>query len=482
MRTILQTSIALIISLVFSASVLAAGETVETRIGKLSFTHDFANGYPTKETVKTLFDEMDFQRACQAYLWSIPLVSFAQWQYANDTTLGAKFGEILYEADYISKLGLLTANATTPYAIAFIDLVKNGPVVIEMPKAEVRGAVHNMWQVAIAPMVTPGKYLYYAPGTKAPKAPADYKVFEATTNSIFFGVRLMSTDEKVRREALGKIRIYKFVDRDNPTPTKVKVVDKRWEGWQPRGLEYFDRLAEILNREVVDERDRFFHAMLKPLGIEKGKPFKPDERQKRILTEAALVGEAMAKANDFYNPRLEQSHYHDGSAWEIATVCPPDQRWKNYDSLDGRAAWFYEAVTNDPAMQSKTPGEGQIYLAAYFDSDRNWLDGANSYILHVPPKAPAAAFWSTTVYDISTRCLIDNEQQIADRSSRMDLLVNDDGSIDIYYGPKAPPGKEKNWIPTVSGRAWFTYFRFYSPTQPYFDRSWVLPDIKKAEW
>lgn len=133
-------------------------------------------------------------------------------------------------------------------------------------------------------------------------------------------------------------------------------------------------------------------------------------------------------------------------------------------------------------MQSKTPGQDQIYLAAYKDSDHDWLDGANSYKLHVSPNAPAAEFWSTTVYDVATRCLIDNEQRIADRSSRMDLLVNQDGSIDIYYGPEAPEGKEQNWIPTVPGRSWFTYFRFYSPTEPYFDRSWVLPDIEKASW
>ena len=271
--------------------------------------------------------------------------------------------------------------------------------------------------------------------------------------------------------------------RNNPPETSItEAGDRKWAGWQPRGLEYFERLDEILEREVIDERDRFFHAMLKPLGIEKGKPFKPVERQKNILTEAALVGEAMAKANDFGNARLEQSHYHNGSNWEVATTSPADQRWENYDALDGRAAWFYEAVTNDPAMQSKTPGKDQIYLVAYKDSDGDWLDGANSYVLHVLPNAPAAAFWSTTVYDVATRCLIDNEQRLADRSSRMDLLKNEDGSIDIYYGPKAPEGKESNWIPTVAGRAWFSYFRFYSPTEAYFDRSWVLSDIKKASW
>ena len=147
----------------------------------------------------------------------------------------------------------------------------------------------------------------------------------------------------------------------------------------PKGFAYFERLADIINKEPVSERDRFFMAMLKPLGIEKGKPFKPDRRQKKILTEAALVGEAMAKANDF-SKRLEDAHYMDGSHWEFATVSPPDQRREHYDALDGRAAWFYEAVTNDPAMHGQKTGKGQVYLAAYKDKDGDWLDGGTNYV------------------------------------------------------------------------------------------------------
>jgi hypothetical protein len=465
----------------FANPAFAEPSTINSRIGPLSFTHDFENGYPTKETQEKLFDEMDFQRATQAYLWGLPIVAFAQWQYEHENVFGAKSGDIVFYRDYADKAGLLTANATTPYAASFINLEETGPIVIDMPEADVRGATSSMWQIAIAAMTEPGRYVFYAPGTEAPKV-ENARIFEAPTNSIFFGIRLLSTDEAQREKDLAKIKIYPLSEISSPPETKVINVNGRpWEGWQPRGLAYFERLADILGREPVAERDRFFMAMLKPLGIEKGKPFEPDDRQKKILTEAALVGEAMAKANDFFNPRLEQSHYADNSNWEIATVSPPGQRWKNYDALDGRAAWFYEAVTNDPAMQSHTPGQGQIYLGAYRDADGDWLDGANNYVLHVPANPPAAAFWSVTVYDVATRALIANKQQIADKSSRMDLIKNDDGSVDIYIGPDAPEGKEANWIPTVPGKAWFAYFRFYSPTEAYFDRSWVLPDIKKAK-
>jgi len=219
--------------------------------------------------------------------------------------------------------------------------------------------------------------------------------------------------------------------------------------------------------------------MLKPLGIEKGKPFNPNEKQKKILEEAVLVGEAMAKANDFFNPRLESSHYVEGSHWEYATVSPPDQRWEYYDALDGRAAWFYEAVTNDIAMHGQETGWGQIYLAAYQDKDGDWLDGGLDYILHLPPDVPAELFWSITLYDVTSRCLIVNDQGIPDRSSNMDLLVNEDGSVDIYMGPTIPEGKENNWIPTVEGKAWFPYFRLYSPKKEFIDKTWILPDIEK---
>jgi hypothetical protein len=242
---------------------------------------------------------------------------------------------------------------------------------------------------------------------------------------------------------------------------------------------YWERLAEAINRNPVRESDRMMMAMLKPLGIEKGKPFKPDVRQRKILEDAVVVGEAMAKANDF-EKRLESAHYVDGVYWHYATVANPDQRAAFYDQLDERAAWFYEALTNDPGMQSKTPGKGQIYLGTYKDKTGNWLDGAMSYRLRLPANAPAKDFWSVTLYDVSTRCLINNPQKIADRSSRMDLKKNANGSVDVYVGPKAPTGWESNWIPTVPGKAWFSYFRLYGPTVPFFDRSWVLSDFEQV--
>ena len=437
-------------------------ETLETRIGQLKFTQSFAEGYPSDATVQRLFEEMDFQRAVQAYLWSIPLVSMAQWRYAHENQLGAENGQIVFVESYKDKLGGLTYNATTPYVLPFIDLT-NGPWVVEMPRpaGKVRGAAHDMWQIGITQITEPGKYLFVGPGQDVPND-KDYKTFQSPTNGILLGIRLMPDDRDERLALLEKVAVYPYAERANPKPRGfITPQGKPWMAAAPRGIAYWELLADTINREPVAERDRFFLAMLKPLGIEKGKAFEPNERQSKLLTEAALIGEAMAKANDF-SKRLEDAHYVDGSHWEYATVSPPDQRRKHHDELDGRAAWFYEAVTNDIAMHGQKTGKGQVYMAAYKDKDGDWLDGSTNYVLRLPPDVPAATFWSITVYEVSTRTLINNSHEIADRSSRMDLAMNADGSIDIYIGPDKPDGsKAKNWIPTEPGRAWFPYFRLY---------------------
>jgi hypothetical protein len=474
-----RTLLVAFISAVCVVSVQA--ETLDTRIGELEFTHTFIDGYPTDATVNKLFDEMDFQRAAQAYIWSIPLVSMAQWRHAHEKELDAENGQIVFVESYKDKLGGLTFNATTPYVLPFIDLAE-GPWVVEMPEpsGKVRGAAHDMWQIGITQITEPGKYLFVGPGQDIPND-RDYKTFQSPTNGVLLGIRLMPEDRDERVAMLDKVALYPYAERANPKARGyITPGGKPWMAAAPQGMAYWELLADAINREPVAERDRFFMAMLKPLGIEKGKPFKPDERQTRLLTEAALIGEAMVKANDF-SKRLEDAHYVDGSNWEFATVSPPDQRREYYEELDGRAAWFYEAVTNDLAMHGQKTGKGQVYMAAYKDKDGDWLSGGTNYVLNVPADAPAEAFWSVTVYEVSTRTLINNEYQIADRSSRMDLAMNSDGSVDIYFGPDKPEGnKVKNWIPTEPERAWFPYFRIYSPKQAFLDRTWILPDIVKT--
>ena len=271
-----------------------------------------------------------------------------------------------------------------------------------------------------------------------------------------------------------------YSERKNPKTKSFVRPKKIWFASSPRSMDYWKALHTSINREPVREMDRYYMAMLKPLGIEKGKPFKPNARQTKILKDALVVGEAMVKANDF-SKRLEKAHYRDGSHWDFATTANWDQRTEYYQQLDGSAAWFYEAVTNDESMHGQETGWGQVYMSAYKDGDGDWLDGAANYVLHVPANPPAKTFWSMTLYEVSTRTLIRNKTGKGDLSSRQKLQMNKDGSVDLYFGPKAPKGKESNWVQTMPNKAWFPYFRLYSPTQPFLDQTWVLPDIEKAK-
>jgi hypothetical protein len=453
--------------------------TVDTRIGKLKFD----NQYPSKDTLEMLLDNMDFHGATQAYLWGIPIASFGNLQYYLHDDFKFAQTEFFVFGTLQEKLGVLTANATTPYIGATPDLTKTGPLVVDMPAGSLAGMIDDFWQRPITDIGLVGpdkgkgaKYLITPPGYKG-KKPDGYKVFESPTNNIFLAIRIIEPDPKKGAALKAAFNIYPYKDRANPKKGVYTSPPRKYFFGPPRGMAFWERLHEILNREVVAERDRFFMAMLKRVGIEKGKPFKPTPRQKKILEEAALVGEAMAKANDLAKRSTEP--YWKGAKWKIALGLDPSQRKKNYDQLDERAEWFYEAVTTSAGMVVKKPGPGSLYLAAYADKDGDWLNGANNYKLHIPAKPPEKQFWSIAVYSWDTRTLINNEQKRSAQSSRQDLVKNADGSIDLYYGPKAPKGKEKNWVQTIPGQGWWVYLRFYTPTKAFFDKSWKMGDFEK---
>lgn len=456
--------------------------TVETRIGKLTFE----NGYPSRESVEKLFDAMDFHRATQAYIWALPMVSMAEWQAAHEEQFGAKDRDIVVYKTTEEKLGILTANATTPYVIAFNDLGRSGPLVIDVPAGPTGGLVDDFWQRPVIDLGLAGpdkgkggEYLILGPGQKKPEGVAADYVYKSGTMNILYGIRILTPDPEESKRLLDSFRAY---PASSPGDGQDYAdVEGEWFQYQPRGLKYWERLHAIYQREPVAERDRFMLASLRFLGIEKGKPFKPDARQKEILEEATLVGEAMAQANSFES-RFPGVRYRDDASWEYVIFLDPSQRVGNHEQLDERAAYTYEAVTTSAGMTTKTPGVGSAYLGGYRDSDGDWLDGSKNYRLTIPANPPMKQFWSITVYSQATRCLINNGTARADRSSRHDLVKNADGSIDLYFGPgEAPEGMENNFVKTNDGEGFFVYLRLYAPTEPYFEKSWQLPDIEKVK-
>jgi hypothetical protein len=464
-------------------------DSVKTRLGDLKFER----GFPTGETVKKVFDEIDYQRAVQAYLWAYPAVSFQAILAANKRDLGVDLYDLIIADNFADPKGLwLTANDTTIYAMANVDLGKSGPVVVEIPPGAIVGLIDDFWQRSIADVGLPGpdgakggKFLLLPPGYNGDVPQSGYHVLHGTMNNYNVMVRgiVMNNDKDGAVANVKRVKVYPLSEGSSPKPNKfTSMSGKVVNTTPPMGLAFWELLSAFINNNPVQDRDLFYMGMLKPLGIEKGKPFKPDARQKAILEEAARLGDAMGRVVLFEGPeRFRQPEPFPGGKWHWVFQVNPVQQTDAYGQVDERLHYTYGAIYTTPALGVMKAGPGGNYVQAFKDKDGNRFDGAKSYRLHVPANAPAEAFWSLTLYDTLTRSMIQNAINDSARSSLDKLQTNADGSLDLYFGPKSPAGMESNWIQTIPGRGFYPMMRFYSPTAPLFDGTWKLPDVELAK-
>jgi hypothetical protein len=274
------------------------------------------------------------------------------------------------------------------------------------------------------------------------------------------------------------MEVYPLAQAANPPAmTFLDISAKPIDTVFPDTYAFFEALAKIVEEEPIDAispSDRF---LLASIGIEKGKPFNPDANTKNLLEEAARVGAAMARANTFAS-RDPASPVYSDRHWEWAFL-GGSYTWdaNGYVNYDESASWFYQATGNSPAMVNKAVGVGSQYIWTPRDASGAFLDGGRKYRLHLPPNIPAQQFWSIIVYDALSRSELENGQPFPSINSYANPAANADGSLDVYFGPDAPAGKEQNWIRTVPGKGWFPWMRFYGPTAAFFDQTWKPDDI-----
>jgi hypothetical protein len=459
----------------------------ETRSGVLEFE---SNGYPTDATVARIREEIDYQRAVQAYIHFVPAVGIMQWRNAHLGPLGGKAGDLVIYRTTEQKLPILTANDTTTYIITFADLADTGGLLMyEVPPGPTGGGINDLWQRTVSDtgMVGPdrgrgGKFLIRLEGTGVPDNHGADFVVTSRTSTILIGTRILSGDaaeaqrilDGHRIHALGKasaIRVFEAPNRD-------------WEGHQPRGLEYWKLVHQAIQLNPLEERDMAILQGLRNLGIEKGKPFAPTAAQKKILEEAALVGETWAMGNSFLKPDPVK-HWKDDpkSQWQYILFMhsPLDQMASTHMEIDARTAYTYEAITVTEASTQNLVDAGIQYLASYKDDAGRWLDGRKTYELVVPRDVPMLNFWSVVLYDNDTRGMIVNGQGRTEVNSRQDLAENADGSVRLVFSPEKPDGvADANWIQTNPQKGFFVYFRWYSPTKAFFDRSWKMGNVTEV--
>lgn len=466
---------------------LQGDELIKTNFGDIQLNQS----YITKESIAKLNDQLSLQRAIEVYQWALPVTSFQKWYNAHSEIYGGADMDIVEYNSFNEKVGILTANATTPYVISWADLSKTGPIVIDYPAGASAGGVIDFYQLSLSDLglMGPdkgkgGKYLILPNGYDVSKIDTKgFNIVNSTTSKIMIGTRFLSTDEAEIKKMKETFLIGKYGETLKPAKF-ISNTNKRFEGSQSRGLKYFELVYQFIQNEPQKEEDKIFYTYLKYLGIENGKPFNPSASLKTILTEAANLGELMARANQII-PRQDKPFFENSTWYRMLTNFPLTKTNETNYFLDESNEYYYEAVTVTAGMQSNIPGPGTTsYLGTKEDKDGNFLLGSNTYKIHLPAGIPASNFWALTLYSENTRCFIDNKnakdklRATSIDSRDKNLKINADGSVDLYIGPKSPEGKESNWLQTNVGEGWFPIIRTYGTEQALFDKTWRPGDFE----
>ncbi len=456
-------------------------DKIETRLGTL----EFFDGLPTAKTVDKAYDHLDFMRGVRTFLDTIPIASMHALR-EGCREVGSVNGTVgIFENLMDSKSLWLTPNTENVYAVTWLDL-KDGPVVVESPPNTL-GILDNFWfeYVADLGMVGPdkgkgGKFLFLPPGYKG-EVPDGYHTYQSSTYGnllLWRGFQVDGDPKPAVNNIKTNTRIYPLSKADNPPKQKfINLSGHEHSTIHSNDITFYDEVNQVIQEEPGGGLDPEILGMLASIGIEKGKPFNMDARMKGLLTDAAAVGNATARAIAFRS-RDKQARIFDDRNWMAGFIGGSHEFLKDdVRLLNARSMFFYGATMITPAMAMEMVGLGSQYAAGMADADGNPFNGGMTYKLHLPANVPVLNFWSVVLYDNQTRSELQTDQQFPSLNSEEGVEHNNDGSTDLYFGPKAPVGKENNWIQTIPGKGWFSLLRLYGPLQPWFERSWKPGDI-----
>jgi len=461
-------------------------DRVETRIGTLNFF----DGMPDPATVQKAYDNLDFLRGVEVFLNAMPGASvFAFRKGARENGFGN--GEIgIMETLMDSKSLFLTPNTETVYALSWLDLT-DGPMVVESPP-NVLGIVDDFWFRYVTDLGNAGpdrgqggKFLFLPPGYDGP-VPDGYFTFQSQTfgNLLFWRGFLVNGDPAPAVASIkANARIYPLAEARNPPEQQfVNISGRDMNTIHSNDIRFYEEIHQLVQEEPVDAIDPDFMGLLSSIGIVKGEPFEPAARMTAILTDAAAVGNATSRSILFAN-RDERFRLYPDSYWEVGFMGGSHEFLVDgVRYLDARTRMFYYATGITPAMAMKMVGAGSQYAISFRDSQGNYFDGGQTYKLNIPADVPVNQFWSIVVYDGQTRSMLQSDQQFPSLGSlKSGVVTNADGSVDVYFGPTAPEGKEGNWIQTVAGKSWNVILRLYGPLDPWFEKVWRPGDIELVD-
>jgi hypothetical protein len=437
------------------------------------------------------------RRAVEAVIWGMPAVNYDLMLQEMLTKTPGKVGQVIYWGRPLdSKNQTLTPNPDALYFIVFFN-TKDGPVVLDLPAADEGGSFNGnictLWQMPLedagklgVDKGKGGKYLILPPGYKD-KAPDGYIPLQSDT---FGGYMLFRANMKSHADAdvqnsiaYGKrMKIYPLAQAANPPATVfVDVKDIDFDATIRYDASFFENLNRVVQSEPWIPRDRAMIDTLKSIGVEKGKPFQPSAETNKVL--ASAVREAGEELEANYDACVGlPGFFTEKSRWTYIVPLDYVKAMSNGFAdpdeypIHGRGMLYSYAFVGIRHL-----GGGQFYLMSLRDKDGKNFDGGKTYRLAVPPNVPVEEYWSATAYDRKTHALIKGMPRASCASNDSKVQKNADGSVDVYFGPKPPAGKESNWVPTHPSREFEVMARFYAPKKEFFDKVWKLPDVEEVK-
>jgi hypothetical protein len=466
-------------------SSITAPDKVETSIGKLNYF----DGVPTGETVENVYDYLDRSRAVNVFLNSIPALSMYTLREGQTKAGCASSNQIcIWDTLMDSTTTLLTGNTSTMYAVGFLDLSKEGPTVIDLPPRMLGilddMAFHYMTDLGVAgpDKGKGGKFLVLPPGYKD-DVPEGYFVVTSKTNGVWVFMRgYLDKGLKVASENIrNNLKVYPLAKASNPPKMEfVNVSGKLMETVLPNDYSNFEKLHALIQTEPAEYLGPEAKGMMAAIGIEKDKPFNPDTRMKKILIDAAAIGNAAARAISYFPRDPGNLLYGEDSSWVMA-YANKDTTFTTNGAyrLDPRILFHFGYICVSPAMAVTVAGKGSDYGLAMLDANKQILDGSKTYKLHLPPNPPVKDFWAVTMYDTQTRSQLQTDQQFPTLGSQDEgIKKNADGSYDIYFAPVPPKGQESNWLQTIPGKSWWIGLRMYGPEEAWIQQTWRPGEIE----
>jgi len=450
---------------------------------------EFFDGMPSESTVKKTYDFLDLSRGVDAFLNGMPATSTYAF-LEGLKKVGLEPGDLGITESLLDARGLLlTAQSTTPYALAEIDL-KNGPVVVEIP-GPVLGILDDafMRYVSDIGLAGPdqgkgGKYLFIGPDYEG-DIPEGYFVAKSTTYRHWLIMRVFVKDGDLKastKELKEGFRCYPLAQANKPPKQKIyDLSGKKFNTIHANDSHFYEELNAVIQYEPADAFNPELVGLFASIGIKKGKPFAPDARMKKILTEAAAIANATARGITF-SSRNKAVYFYPDRQWFTPFVGGHDFMNNGELVLDDRIMFHYGATGITPAMATPKVGTGSAYAATAKDAKGKYLDGGKTYKVTLPTPIPVNNFWSYMVYSGQHRSMLETDQKSAGLDSNSpSVKPNKDGSYTVWFGPEAPEGHEGNWIQTMPGKSYLSILRLYGPLEPWFDKTWKPGDFELVE-